>query len=108
MRLPAADVRELADTLLDNVFAHTPEGAPMWVQVQRRDGYAALTVADGGPGLGAVTEVAVRRGASGSGSTGLGLDIVRRLSESAGGRLTLGQSDLGGLAAEVRLPLPGA
>ncbi len=109
VRLPAVDVRELVDTLLDNVFAHTPEGAAMAVSVVPDDGYAVLTVGDGGPGLLAgVGDHALRRGASGSGSTGLGLDIVRRLAESAGGGLTLGQADLGGLAAQVRLPLVGA
>ncbi len=105
VRLGAVDVRELVDTLLDNVFAHTPEGAAMSVSVVEDDGYAVLTVADGGPGQDGVGDALVERGASGSGSTGLGLDIVRRLAEAAGGRLTLGQSVLGGLAAQVRVPL---
>ncbi len=105
VRMPAVDLRELVDTLLDNVFAHTPEGAPLAVTLGQLDGRAVLTVADGGPGLHG--EDAVRRGESGSGSTGLGLDIVRRLAESAEGDLTLETSALGGLAARVRLALAG-
>ena len=105
VRLGAVDVRELVDTLLDNVFAHTPEGAAMSVGVVEDGGYAVLTVADGGPGLDGGSDELVERGASGSGSTGLGLDIVRRLAEGAGGGLALGQSVMGGLAAHVRLPL---
>ena len=105
VRLGVVDVRELVDTLLDNVFAHTPEGAAMSVSIVEDAGYAVLTVADGGPGLDGVGDQLVERGASGSGSTGLGLDIVRRLAEAAGGGLTLGRSVLGGLAAHVRLPL---
>lgn len=106
VRMPTVDLRELLDTLLDNVFAHTPEGAPLAVSLTQLDGRAVLTVADGGPGLHG--EDAMRRGESGSGSTGLGLDIVRRLAESADGDLSLETSALGGLAVRVRLALAGA
>jgi signal transduction histidine kinase len=105
VRLPAVDVRELVDTLLDNVFAHTPEGSALSVGLAEDGTNAVLTVADGGPGLEGVTDLALRRGASGSGSTGLGLDIVRRLAESANGEVTLDRSVLGGLAVHVRLAL---
>jgi len=105
VRLPAVDLRELVDTLLDNVFAHTPEGAALAVRLVEDGGAAVLTIADGGPGLEGATDTVLRRGASGSGSTGLGLDIVRRLAESAHGQVSLDRSDLGGLAVHVRLGL---
>jgi len=96
------DLGELVDTLLDNVFAHTPEGAGVEVVVGVHEGWAHLTVADGGPGA---AESALDRGRSGSGSTGLGLDITRRVAEAAGGSVALAGSDLGGLLVQVSLPL---
>jgi signal transduction histidine kinase len=56
--------------------------------------------ADGGPGI-ADPGAALRRGSSGAGSTGLGLDIARRVAESTGGELKIDQSALGG--AQVQL-----
>lgn len=89
------------DSLLGNVFAHTPEETAFLVGV----GPEGLVVEDAGPGI-ADPVAAVRRGASGSGSTGLGLDIARRVARSAGGRLEIGRSRLGG--ARVGLLLPSA
>ncbi|MGO4661828.1 ATP-binding protein [Terrabacter sp. 2TAF16] len=104
--VPEEDVSDVVDVLLDNVFAHTPEGAGVEVAVRVDGGRAHLTVADGGPGA---AESALDRGRSGSGSTGLGLDITRRVAEAAGGSVALARSDLGGLLVEVSLPLrPGS
>ena len=66
----------------------------------RPGGGARLLVADAGPGLRVGADV-LRRGASGGGSTGLGLDIARRTAEQAGGGLTLGRSARGGLTVIV-------
>lgn len=95
------------DTLIDNVFAHTPEGTDLEVTVTATDGVARLAVADAGPGLASVD--LVERGRSGNGGTGLGLDIVHRLADRAGGSVRLGRAHLGGLLVEVQLPhLPSA
>ncbi len=99
--MTGADVAEVVDTLLDNVFAHTPEGAAIALTVALDGDDVVLVVADGGPGA---TASDITRGASRSGSTGLGLDIVRRLVASGGGTLRLTRAELGGLAAVVRLP----
>lgn len=99
--LPADDLGELLDTLLDNVFAHTPEGADIRVTVSGDDGGVVLTVEDAGPGMSLPWR---GRGHSAGGSTGLGLAIVHRLAEQAGGSVGLGRSDLGGLAVRVALP----
>ncbi len=105
--LPSADLRDLVDTLIDNVFAHTPEGTDLEVTVTATDGVARLAVADAGPGLASVD--LVERGRSGNGGTGLGLDIVQRLADRAGGSVRLGRAHLGGLLVEVQLPhLPSA
>jgi len=98
-----ADLEALVDALLGNVFAHTPDGSAFAVRLGPRPGGGArLLVADAGPGLPAATDV-LRRGASGGGSTGLGLDIARRTAEQAGGGLALGRSSGGGLAVTVDL-----
>jgi len=79
------------DALLGNVFAHTPEGVAFRLTVSP----AGVLVDDAGPGI-ADPAAAVRRGVSGAGSTGLGLDIVRRVAEATGGRIVVGRSPLGG------------
>jgi signal transduction histidine kinase len=91
-----SDLEACVDALLGNVFAHTPDGTAFQVVLTG----SRLVVADAGPG---VDFDAVRRGASGSGSSGLGLDIVKRTAEQAGGGLHLGVSPLGGLQVTVDL-----
>jgi signal transduction histidine kinase len=102
--LPADDLAAALDALLGNVFAHTPDGTALAVSLTpRADGGAVLTVSDSGPGF---PGEALRRGSSGSGSTGLGLDIARRAAEAGGGALHVGTAPGGG--AQVRLELaPG-
>jgi signal transduction histidine kinase len=91
--VPADDLAAAVDALLGNVFAHTPEGTPMQVDLRPRPGGGALlTVRDSGPGM---TVAAIERGASDGGSTGLGLDIARRTAEASGGALRLGTSATG-------------
>jgi signal transduction histidine kinase len=90
------DVATVLDTLLENVFAHTAAPAPIRVTVLSG---ATLIVEDGGAGF---DEAAIGRGASGGNSTGLGLDIVRRIAERGGGSLRVHRSDLGGALVEVR------
>ena len=77
-----AELGAALDALLGNVCRYTPQGAPFEVTVSRRDGYVAIRVEDGGPGI-ANPDKALRRGMSMEGSTGLGLDIVRRVAVGA-------------------------
>lgn len=93
-----AELDAAVDAVLGNVFAHTPDGTAFTVQLTAD---AVLTVSDAGHGLPAGS-AALRRGASGSGSTGLGLDIARRAAEQAGGGLDLRTSAAGGLEVELR------
>lgn len=88
------------DALLGNVFAHTPDGTPFAVSLDHRPGGGVrIVVSDGGPGFSVADPV--ERGRSGGTSTGLGLDIARRVAESAGGRLSVGRSELGGAAVTL-------
>jgi hypothetical protein len=94
-----------------NVFRHTPEGTEFAVTLHCGDGVVLIFVADAGPGIGDLAAV-LRRGGSGAGSTGLGLDIVRRVAESTGGDLEVDSSSgLGGAQVQLWLrtgPLAGA
>ncbi|MGA5300662.1 sensor histidine kinase [Nucisporomicrobium flavum] len=101
--IPADELAAALDALLGNVFAHTPDGTAFGVSLAARPGGGAvLTVSDDGPGF---PPDALRRGSSGSGSTGLGLDIARRAAESGGGSLRVEPAPGGG--AYVRIDLTG-
>ena len=102
--LAADDASAMLDALLGNVFAHTPEGAPISITSVVRSDDVLVAVEDGGPGL---PDLGVlERGRSHGSSSGLGLDIARRSIESAGGDFRIGTSRrLGGAMIAIRLPL---
>ncbi|KUN36666.1 ATP-binding protein [Streptomyces longwoodensis] len=110
VRIPVAraDLAAALDALLGNVFRHTPEGTAFAVDVHNGDDAVIVLVSDAGPGI-ADPEAAMARGrGSGSdGSTGLGLDIVRRLAESTGGDVRIGSSVLGGTEVRLWIQLDG-
>ncbi|MEP9364594.1 HAMP domain-containing sensor histidine kinase [Nocardioides sp. CN2-186] len=102
-RASEEDLQALVDVLLDNVFTHTPDDAPVLVTLaDRAGGGLVLTVDDGGPGFPAGLAV-TDRGASGAGSTGLGLSIVDKTATESGGGLSLEASALGGGRVVVHL-----
>jgi signal transduction histidine kinase len=102
VRVTGDDLRTCMDVLLENVFSHTPDGVALAVRLSgRAAGGAWLVVADDGPGF--RDTVPAERGNSTGGSTGLGLDIVRRIAETSGGTLTIGRSASGGGAVTVGL-----
>ncbi|MGI5482648.1 ATP-binding protein [Streptomyces lavendofoliae] len=110
VRIPVARPELVAalDALLGNVFRHTPEGTAFSVDVHNGDDAVIVLVSDAGPGI-ADPEAAMARGNSGArdGSTGLGLDIVRRVAESTGGDVRIGRSVLGGTEVRVWIGLDG-
>jgi signal transduction histidine kinase len=109
--VPRPDLIAAADALLGNVFLHTALGTEFTVTLHAGDGVVAIFFADAGPGI-ADPAAALQRGRSGGGSTGLGLDIARRVAESAGGELRIDRSALGGAQVQMWLrtggPPPGA
>ncbi|MCX6395340.1 MAG: HAMP domain-containing sensor histidine kinase [Propionibacteriales bacterium] len=95
--LDPRDLSDVVDILVDNVFAHTAEGIGFAVTVEERDGDVVLGVVDrGGPGT--------TRSGGRHGTSGLGLQIVRRTVAAASGTFDLVAAP-GGTRAMVRLPL---
>jgi signal transduction histidine kinase len=101
--IDATDLVDVVDALVDNVFAHTPDGTAFSVSLMSSEDpeLVRLEVADAGPGAGD-SDVA-RRGHSTGDSSGLGLDIVRRAAVAAGGELVVATSPTGGMLAVVTL-----
>jgi len=97
-----ADLVAAVDVLLQNVFAHTPDGTALTIGFAERDRAGVVWVGDAGAGLDAAV---IDRGESSAGSTGLGLDIARRTATDAGGHLEVRTGDLGGAEVVISLPL---
>ncbi|MEU0690789.1 HAMP domain-containing sensor histidine kinase [Streptomyces uncialis] len=111
VRIPVAraDLVAALDALLGNVFRHTPEGTAFAVDVHNGDDAVIVLVSDAGPGIGDPAAAMARGGGSGkAGSTGLGLDIVRRMAEATGGDVRIGHSVLGGAEIRVWIQVGGA
>ncbi|MGW2063241.1 HAMP domain-containing histidine kinase [Streptomyces sp. NBC_01724] len=115
VRIPVARPELVAalDALLGNVFRHTPEGTAFAVDVHHSGDAVIVLVSDAGGGI-ADPKAALARGGSGGGgtrasvgSTGLGLDIVRRVAESTGGDVRIGRSVLGGTEVRIWIWLDG-
>jgi signal transduction histidine kinase len=97
-----SDLSAVVDALLDNVFSHTPDRTDFRLRVRSLGVEVELVVDDHGPGV--PDGFDPERGESAAGSTGLGLDIVRKTVESTGGTLALRNRARGG--ARVRATFP--
>jgi signal transduction histidine kinase len=100
------DLDAALDALLGNVFAHTAAGVAFRVTVTPHDvdaggagGAARLVVEDDGGGW--PDRDVLPRGESAGGSTGLGLDIVRRTAIASGGSIELDAAPSGGARVTV-------
>ncbi len=103
--LSSSQLESLVDILLGNVFDHTDPGVGFSVSLVGTGEQAILEIADAGPGLPDDLDV-LERGESGAGSSGLGLDIARRLATDAGGTIDVGPGGgTGGLSVKITLPL---
>jgi len=100
VKISGDDLGVVVDTLVGNVFAHTPAGTELEVRTApTANGPPLLEVSDRGPGFGGVSTV--ERGVSGGGSTGLGLDIVRKTAQAVGGNLEIDDRPGGGAVVRV-------
>jgi len=104
-------LERLVGNLGDNAAHHAR--ARIVFALIAQDGHVTLAVDDDGPGIpeserGRVFERFVRVDEArdrASGGTGLGLAIVREIARAHGGDVALATSPLGGLRAEVTLPM---
>lgn len=107
VRATPEDLEAALDALLGNVIAHTPDGTGFTVSLEPLpDGGGLVVVADEGPGF--ADDDVVRRGESRAGSTGLGLDIVRRTATASGGDVRLGRAPGSGARVSVRFGPPAS
>ena len=99
------DLRSLVTNLVDNALDASARRGPVSVSVQSDGDGVTIAVADRGSGLpeGDPFEAFFTTKTSG---TGLGLWLVRRLVEDAGGSIAAGDRRGGGAVFTVRLPLP--
>jgi signal transduction histidine kinase len=92
-------VEAMVDALIGNVFRHADPATAFSVSVGSDRGRPWLEVGDEGPGFS--SREVLGRGVSGAGSTGLGLDIVRRSAESVGGAIEMSDRPGGGAVVRV-------
>lgn len=113
------DLHRVAVNLIGNAIRHTPEGARIEIETSAdpEAETATLRVSDEGPGIPSELRREIfDRFVRGPGpldrgdgkGTGLGLAIVKAISESHGGTVEVGESDAGGAAFTVTLPLDTA
>jgi signal transduction histidine kinase len=106
-----------AQQMLANIFAnlrrHTPEDSQVLIVLATAGNKAVLTISDAGPGL---PEEVYKSGiqyfqrfdrsrSRESGGSGLGMTIMKRIIENAGGTITLRKSEFSGLEIEISLPV---
>ena len=99
--LTELDLGDIVDICIDNVFAHTPEGTGFEVRLSADAGRVVLTISDDGPGFTA------QAGEPRPGTSGMGLQIVRRLVAGASGTLTTSAPGAPGGQVRIVLPLVG-
>ncbi|MFJ1541111.1 ATP-binding protein [Micromonospora chalcea] len=105
--VPRAELAAALDAVIGNVFRYTPQGTAFEVAVSRRDGWVAIRIDDAGPGI-PNPDRALRRGESDQGSTGLGLDIAKRVALQANGSVSIDRARLGGASVVMLLADPDA
>jgi len=99
------DLRSVVTNLIVNALEVTAGRGPASVTVRSDADAVTITVSDRGPGL-PDRDVFEAFFTTKSSGTGLGLWLVRRLVEEAGGSIVAGDRRGGGAVFTVRLPLP--
>ncbi|MFO0679273.1 MAG: ATP-binding protein [Polyangiaceae bacterium] len=105
-------LERILTNLLSNAIKYTPNGGSVLVELQGGDEMVTLTVRDTGVGIDEDLKkrlfgrfergkAALRRGVQGS---GIGLSLVKELTEEMGGRVDVESPLGGGTAFHVRLP----
>jgi two-component system, OmpR family, sensor kinase len=106
------ELHRLVLNLMENALRHTDPGTAVEATVERRNGEVVLAVEDDGPGIPIdmrekVFERFYRGSGEHSGSSGLGLSIVRAVAESHHGSVRL-EEPLDGRGARFVVRIPAA
>lgn len=110
-------LRQVIDNLFNNVRVHNPEGASIYVSLEKASSYVILTISDDGKGFneGDIDKVFDRffRGSNErsttQGSYGLGLAIVYSIVKAHGGSVRAFNGGISkGASVEITLPLRGS
>ncbi|MFL5820855.1 MAG: sensor histidine kinase [Solirubrobacteraceae bacterium] len=106
------ELHRLVANLIENALRHTPAGTEVRASVRQLDDEVRIVVEDDGPGIPSsmrpfVFERFVRGGGDRAGSSGLGLAIVRAVTDSHGGSVVL-QDGRSGMGARFVVRLPAA
>ena len=110
------DAMEILGNLMDNAFkfAKSSVRVTAGIEQRQRDGTLSLhiTIEDDGPGIAAAQRrVVVDRGVRVDQRVpgqGIGLSVTSELVQLYGGRMEVGESELGGAALHLRLATPGS
>ncbi|MBB5112960.1 sensor histidine kinase [Micromonospora echinospora] len=103
--VPEQHVRRILANLVGNALRHGPAGGEIVVRATIREATLTMSVRDQGGPCPALRTALARPAPSATGH-GLGLWIVRRLVDTYGGTLRARRPRTGGLAVDVRLPVP--
>lgn len=108
-------VDQILDNLVDNALRHTPRGTAVRIVLEPDGPFHVMHVIDAGPGLSPEERDRVFdrfwRGQTDTNGTGLGMAIVKHLTERSGGTVGVDAAADGGLDVAVRLPaepVPGS
>ena len=106
-------LRTVVDNLVSNAIKYSPEGAPLWVLLSRRDNQAIIEVADSGSGIPPAERErifeAFYQGTPAAGGhvrgTGLGLSIASEYAHAHGGEISVLNSGKAGARIQLILPI---
>ena len=110
VRADATRLRRVLANLVDNAVKYTPAGGEVWLEAAPRDGRVVFTVQDTGPGVPPEERDRIwQRLYRGDHSRsqrglGLGLSMVKALTEAHGGTVAVADRPGGGAVFTVELP----
>jgi two-component system OmpR family sensor kinase len=113
VQISELDLMTLVSNLVDNAIRYTPDGGQVDVSVTTTEHHAVLCIQDSGPGIPAAERARVfdpfyRTLGNEQVGSGLGLSIVKAITERTGATIHLGDADQNGklgLSVSVSLPL---
>ncbi len=112
-RMDARLIVQVLINLIDNAVKYTPPGSTITLSARRQDGFAALCVADDGPGIADERKTHIfemfytgeHAVADSRRSLGLGLALCKAIVDAHGGRITLTDNTPHGCVFTFTVPL---